>query len=122
MELIMAIHPKWVRMIENGIKTFELRKHFPENISKVWVYETNPEKNIVGYFEVGEIIKMPPEKLIEMIQYFGTTEKEFKEYFKAKKIGIAIEILNFKKIERIKFNWQSVYPQSYKIINSIADI
>lgn len=57
MNIVLAIHPKWARLIYEGKKTIEWRKSFPKNneIDKVFLYETAPTKRITGFFTLNEI-------------------------------------------------------------------
>lgn len=51
-ELLISVHPKWIRLMETGEKTIEVRKKWPEGfIGTVYVYETGTGM-VVGKFEV----------------------------------------------------------------------
>ena len=40
-ELLILVHPQWVKLIESGQKTIEVRKSWPSNFTgTVWVYES----------------------------------------------------------------------------------
>lgn len=123
MDLILAIHPKWVEKIRKKEKSFELRKFFPKDIKIVYIYETNPIMKITAKFEIDYIIRDTPINIWNEIgNKTGCSYAEFFQYYNNKKNALAIKIKNLKEIHPIKFNGQKLFPQSYKIIKSIADI
>lgn len=50
MNILLSVHPEYVRMIERGIKVWEFRKREIPIAEKIFIYETAPSKRIVGYF------------------------------------------------------------------------
>lgn len=52
MNIILSIHPKWVKLIYEGKKTLEWRKNTPnaDFIDKVFLYETAPVRKVTGFF------------------------------------------------------------------------
>lgn len=123
MEIIIAIHEKWVNKILDGSKKFELRKNFPVEISRVWVYETAPKMEINFSFNVKSILRDSPNALWNKIGKFsGCTESEFSKYFSNKTSGAAIEIGEIFRIPTKKFNWAEIYPRQFLPISSIDDI
>lgn len=79
MNLLMSIKPEFVKRILAGEKLYEFRKTiFKQNVDKVFIYSTDPDKKIVGYFEVGEIIRDTPTGVVEFIfRSFGNLKKGF---------------------------------------------
>ena len=57
MDVLLSIRPKHVKAIEQGKKKFEFRKViFRKSVERIYIYETSPTSQIVGFFEVGSII------------------------------------------------------------------
>ena len=124
MDIIMSIKPKYVNRILNGTKKFEFRKNIPlkiRDVDKIFIYSTSPQKKIVGHFFFFFFYKMKINDLwYKTKKHSGIEKKDFKDYFKDKNYGFAIEIgtvveygipLDFKKIDKT-----GVVPQSFKYI------
>ena len=124
MDIIMSIKPKYVNRILNGTKKFEFRRNIPlkiRDVDKIFIYSTSPQKKIVGHFLVKDVYKMKINDLwYKTKKHSGIEKKDFKDYFKDKKDGFAIEIgmvveygipLDFKEIDKT-----GVVPQSFKYI------
>lgn len=96
MNVLLSIKPKYVQTIINGKKKYEFRKKVfkrCDEIKNVYIYSTSPEKKIVAYFTIKDIIEGDPKKLWNMFgKYSGLDEKEFNLYFLDSKTGFAIEI------------------------------
>lgn len=72
MNIVLAIHPKWAKLIYEGKKTIEWRKvipsclfpiHLKHDAIRVYLYETAPVKKVTGYFvcrDVAELIMSEP--------------------------------------------------------------
>lgn len=97
MKAILSIKPKYVRLIEQGIKKVELRRVIPKKrVSEIIVYESNPTKKVIGTFKIGDIHSDHPDKIWEKFgDVSGVTKEEFYNYFKNVKVGYAIGIENF---------------------------
>ena len=64
MQILLSIKPEFVEKIFNGEKRFEFRKQIPKKqFNKVFIYESSPTQNIVGWFRVGNIIKGHPDDI-----------------------------------------------------------
>jgi predicted transcriptional regulator len=103
MHALLSIRPKYAEAILDGEKKYEFRKSiFSKNvyIEKIFIYSTNPEKKIVGAFQIERIIEDRPSNLWDNLgAYSGLNSSEFFGYFRDNKIGFAIKIKNFEKFE-----------------------
>lgn len=124
MKIILPIHPIYAEKIKSGEKVFELRKSFPKNVCRVYIYETSPIKKITCMFDVGKIIHDEIPVLLKIVNgKCGISKVEFIEYFKNRHKGFAIEICKLKILKSpIEFNWSQFYPKQFHAINSITDI
>jgi predicted transcriptional regulator len=117
--VILSIKPIYAQAIMAGTKKVEFRKKiFKKPIDKVFVYSSSPEKKIIGYFTIGEIIEDSPEKLWEKFNEVGGINKEdFFEYYKNSETGFSIEVKEFEKfnedINPAEFFEKFCAPQSY---------
>ena len=66
MNIILSIHPKWAKLIYEGLKTIEWRNTIPHRMDsvklrdgnpdvKVYLYETSPVRLVTGYFYWGGV-------------------------------------------------------------------
>ncbi len=96
MNVLLSIKPKYVEKILDGEKRYEFRKTSfknPEEVEKIYIYSTSPEKKIVGYFVLDEIIEDEPENLWERCKtHSGVEKEEFFEYYRGKEKGVAMKI------------------------------
>ncbi len=96
MNVLLSIKPNYVKEIITGNKRYEFRKTIfnnHRNVAKVFIYSTSPQKKIVGYFKIGEIVKDAPEELWKKYNnWSGMDEDEFFRYFKGYNEGFAIKI------------------------------
>ena len=64
MKILLSIKPEFVSKMFNGEKRFEFRKRIPKKrFNKVFIYESSPTQNIVGWFRIGRIIKGHPDEV-----------------------------------------------------------
>lgn len=92
--LLLSINPEHVLRIFEGSKHFELRKSLPTtDFGRVYLYETGGA-GIVGWFDVGRIIKKSIGELWTDVGNAATTRERFFNYFALSKEGFAIEIRN----------------------------
>lgn len=62
--VILAIHPRWSRLILAGAKTAELRRRAPSRpVGRLVIYETAPVSAIVGVASVPDIESGTPEEV-----------------------------------------------------------
>lgn len=52
--ILLSFEPEWFSLLENNIKKFEYRKHFPKGKTTVYFYVSNPVKAITGIAEFDE--------------------------------------------------------------------
>ena len=119
-QIILPIHPEYVRKILSGEKTFEYRKKIPQDITNILIYETAPTSKIVAIGEVAEIIKEKTNILWEKTLYSGGINKYFFDsYFEKKEDGYAIKFKNVYTLEKqmdLSFFQIKKAPQSYVIL------
>lgn len=102
-----------------GIKKVEFRKKiFKKPVDKVFVYSSSPEKKIIGYFTIGEIVEDSPEKLWKKFNKVGgISKKDFFEYYKNVEMGFSISVDTYEKfedgIDPTDFFEKFCAPQSY---------
>lgn len=119
MRVLLSIKPEYAFKIFDGSKKFEFRKVIFKNpnIKTVIVYASSPVQQVIGEFEIDDILSFNPEAIWEMTKkYSGISEAFFYEYFADKKIAHAIKIKNtkmYKKPLSIKDSFNVFPPQSY---------
>ena len=94
MYAIMPIKPQYSQAIMKGEKLFEFRKRPPKLAKRVYIYESETTRKIVGSFEF-DIIEASPEELWEKCgDAGGISEEDFFAYFKNKSVAYAMKIKN----------------------------
>lgn len=117
--VILSIKPIFAQAIMNGTKKVEFRKKiFKKSVDKVFIYSSSPEKKIIGYFMIGEIIEDTPQNLWERFNSVGGIDKKsFFDYYKNSEIGYSIGIKSFERFEEeidpVDFFEKFCAPQSY---------
>ncbi|MDZ7721467.1 MAG: ASCH domain-containing protein [candidate division KSB1 bacterium] len=117
--VILSIKPIYAKAIMSGIKKVEFRKKiFKKPVDKVFVYSSSPEKKIIGYFRIGEIVEDSPERLWEKFSKVGgISKKDFFEYYKNVETGFSIGIDTYEEFEEgvdpADFFEKFCAPQSY---------
>jgi predicted transcriptional regulator len=97
--LLLSIRPEHAQRIFAGSKRFELRKVVPAaEFNRVFLYETGGA-GIVGWFDVGDIIRQPVGKLWRTVGNAATSRDRFVAYFASAREGYAISIRNARKFE-----------------------
>jgi predicted transcriptional regulator len=137
--LLLSIKPEYANKIFEGLKTVELRRVRPRlrEDDIVIVYASCPEKALVGWFEVEEIIEEHPNKLWNKVENkAGINRKTFDTYYQGASLGYGIILKRtfpFEQpidLEIIKQKWSEFRPpQSYHylkpselhILESIAE-
>lgn len=96
MNLLISIKPEFVCKILAREKLYEFRKSiFKQDVDKIFIYSSYPEKKIVGYFELNEVICESPSDLWNSFsEVSGICENDFFKYYEGKKQGFAIKIDN----------------------------
>ena len=101
MKILLSIKPEYSEKILSGEKKFEFRKRKPkEPVEKVFIYESYPSKNIVGWFTIKDILTGSPDKIWEKCKnHGGIGKKNYFEYCNNQKTIHALEIDNFYQFE-----------------------
>ena len=128
MKILLSIKPEFVEKIFNGSKRYEYRKvRFKrEHIQTVVVYSTSPVSQIVGEFEIEEVLCQHPELLWEATQdEAGIDEVYFQDYFEGREQAVALKIGSTLLYEN-PINPKEIYadfvaPQSFRYWNDNAD-
>lgn len=119
MNVILSIKPEFAFKIFNGTKRFEFRKAIFKNpaVKKVIVYASSPVQQVIGEFEIDEILKCEKKQLWELTKHYsGISEDFFFTYFEEKEDGYAICIKNtilYKNPKCLKTDYKLVPPQSF---------
>lgn len=119
MRVLLSIKPEFAFKIFEGTKKFEFRKVIFKNpnIKTVVVYASSPIQQVIGEFEIDNIISFNPEKIWRMTKkHSGISEEFFYEYFADRDIAHAIKIKKTKKYKKplcIRKDFNAVPPQSY---------
>jgi predicted transcriptional regulator len=119
MKVVLSIKPEFAFKIFDGTKKFEFRKSIFKNekIKTIIVYASSPVQQVIGEFEIEEVLNHDLSTLWDLTQEFsGISEKFYYEYFTNKEQGFAIKIKKTKKYRtpkclRTDFNLSP--PQSF---------
>ena len=92
--ILLSIKPEYVAKIFDHTKLYEFRKRIPQKpINRIVVYSSEPERHIVGEFEVLETIKMKPSPLWEATKRSaGITRAKYREYYRGCEMAYAFKI------------------------------
>lgn len=117
--VILSIKPIYSQAIISGSKKVEFRKKkFKRNVDKVFIYSSSPEKLIIGYFTILEIVEDTPQNLWNTFNDVGgINENDFFDYYKEVETGFSIVMDKVYKfeigIDPIDFLEKFSAPQSY---------
>ena len=95
MRVLLSIKPEFALKIFNGSKRYEYRRAIFKNqeVSRVIVYASDPIKQIIGEFEIEDILHEEPQSLwVKTKHHAGISEKRFFDYFTNKSKGYAIKV------------------------------
>ncbi len=95
MRVLLSIKPEFALKIFHGSKRYEYRRAIFKNqeVSRVIVYASDPIKQIIGEFEIEDILHEEPQSLwVKTKHHAGISEKRFFDYFTNKSKGFAIKI------------------------------
>lgn len=95
MQVLLSIKPEFALKIFDGSKRYEYRRTIFKNreVMKVIVYASDPIKQIIGEFEIEDILHEEPESLWTKTRHHaGISKKRFFDYFANKSKGYAIKI------------------------------
>lgn len=119
MRVLLSIKPEFAFKIFDGTKKYEFRKVIFKNpdITTVVVYASSPVQQVIGEFEIDDIISYTPKALWKKTKkYSGISEDFFYQYFADRKIAHAIKIkkaIKYKKPLSIREDFNVIPPQSY---------
>lgn len=110
----MSIRPEYAEAILSGAKTFELRRRrpsFPEG-SRVIVYSSSPEQQLLGTFRSGQIHEASVSDLWGLVRNkAGVSRAAFDAYFAGCDRAFAIEVREPQRLEPQRLRFRP--PQSY---------
>ena len=95
MRVLLSIKPEFALKIFDGSKKYEYRRAIFKNqeVSRVIVYACDPIKQVIGEFEIEDILHEEPESLwVKTKHHAGISEKRFFDYFTNKSKGYAIKV------------------------------
>lgn len=119
MKVLLSIKPEFAFKIFEGVKRFEFRKVIFKNpnVRTVVVYASSPVQQVIGEFEIDDILSSNPNEIWEQTKkYSGISEDFFYEYFADREIAHAIKIKEIKKYKTplsLKEDFNVLPPQSY---------
>lgn len=119
MKVLLSIKPEFAFKIFEGTKKFEFRKVIFKNpnIKTVVVYASSPVQQVIGEFEIDDILSFEPDAIWKMTKkYSGITEEFFYDYFSNRDVAHAIKIKNTRKYKKpldIRESFNVIPPQSY---------
>ncbi|WP_234111092.1 hypothetical protein [Chryseobacterium sp. R2A-55] len=123
MKVLLSIKPEFAFKIFDGEKKYEFRKVIFKNpdIRTVVVYASSPVQQVIGEFEIDDILSSSPDEIWELTKkYSGISEMYFHEYFENRLVAHAIKIKNTKRYKKpmsLKEDFNVLPPQSYLYLN-----
>lgn len=124
MKVLLSIKPEFAEKIFEGTKKYEFRRSLFKNrdVKTVVVYASSPVKQVIGEFEIDNILMDDINQLWQKTkEYSGITKDFFFEYFNNKEKGYAIKIKHtkrYKKALSLKDDFKASPPQSFIYIHS----
>lgn len=122
MKVLLSIKPEFAERIFNGTKKYEFRKAIFKNpnVKTVVVYASSPVQQVIGEFEIEDILSDDPECLWEKTKEFsGITEEFFFDYFDLRDKGFAIKVKKpkrYKKPLNLRSSFNTAPPQSFRYL------
>jgi predicted transcriptional regulator len=119
MKVVLSIKPEFAYKIFDGSKKFEFRKTIFKNtnVKSVLVYASSPVKQVIGEFEIEDILNYDLQTLWELTQeHSGISEDFYYKYFADKVQGFAIKIKKTKKYTTpkcLRTDFNLFPPQSF---------
>lgn len=94
--ILISIRQKYVECIINGEKRAEIRRIFPDGVSRVYVYVPTPKRHVIGFFEVKEVHRLPVAQLWEQAGRISALSQDyFFAYLSGKEVGASIHFDEF---------------------------
>jgi predicted transcriptional regulator len=119
MKVVLSIKPEFAFKIFDGTKKFEFRKSIFKNVNikSVIVYASSPVQQVIGEFEIDEVLNYDLSTLWDLTQeYSGISEEFYYDYFANKEQGFAIKIKKTRKYRKpkcLKVDFNLSPPQSF---------
>ncbi len=118
---LLSIKPHYANAILDGKKKVEFRKRkFGKAVSHVILYATAPIMRIVGWFRVGPLHELSPERLWRRFSAVGGISREdFSAYYSGVSSGVAIAVADAQRLKKplaLKRISSSPPPQSYSYL------
>lgn len=121
---LLAVQPKYAAQLMDGTKRVEFRKtKFKKDVGTVYVYASSPIKQVVGYFEVKELVEDTPDGLWDQFNAVGGIEEvAYRAYYGNAEQGVAIVVGQVQKfsdpMDLNEFTGNSTPPQSFIYLDS----
>jgi len=122
-EVLMSIRCEQVDHILAGFKGWEFRRRTAlQPGSRVWMYATAPTAAVLGWFEVGRVVRVSARSPHRQIAAEGyVTVRELRQYFAGLSHGVAIEVMHPGRLARpVRLPRGESGPQSYRFITDRA--
>lgn len=119
MKVLLSIKPIYAKQIFNGTKNYEFRRTIfkEKKVRTVVVYVSSPIKQVIGEFEIEEIIcSKIPSLWRKTCRNAGLSKREFYQYFAGKDEGYAIKIKKIRKYKKplsLQRDFKLNPPQSF---------
>ena len=105
MKVLLSIKPEFADKIFDGTKKYEFRKSIfkRKDIRKVVVYASSPVQQVIGEFDIEDILCENTKRLWEITQEFsGITKQFYDSYFADKEVAFAIQVGNVRRYSNPK--------------------
>lgn len=122
-EVLLSIRCEHVDDILAGFKGWEFRRRAAlQPGSRVWMYATAPTAAVLGWFEVGRVVRVSASSPHRQIAAEGhATVRELRQYLAGLDQGVAIEIKRPGRLARpVRLPRGESGPQSYRFITARA--
>ena len=95
-KMFLSINPQYVKSILEGKKVYEYRKfRCRDDVDKIVIYATAPQKQVVAEAEIGSILEDDPISVWRKTKELsGISYSFFREYYKDKEKAFAYELKN----------------------------
>lgn len=119
MKVVLSIKPEFANKIFDGTKKFEFRKAMFKNekIKTVIVYSSSPVQQVIGEFEIDEVLNYDLLTLWNLThEHSGISEEFYYDYFANKEQGFAIKIKKarkYRKPKNLREDFNLAPPQSF---------
>lgn len=105
MRVLISISPESLEALKEGRKRWEYRKHMwlRTDVDTIVVYCSRPVSRVVGEIHVTDILNLPVRELWRRTaDGSGITHDEFRDYFRGRFRGYAIEVSQFTEYDQPK--------------------